>query len=89
MTETRPGPHAVSERRYRTASDYLQHKTSALEALTQASRALKDAHAGITSFNPSIELLEKTRAGIEVALREARGMANMDDAAPARRERAA
>jgi hypothetical protein len=86
MTETRTGPRTASERRYRAASHYLRHKTSALEALTQASRDLKDAHAGIASFNPSVELLEKARAGIEVALREARGMANLDDAAPAHRE---
>jgi hypothetical protein len=86
MTETRTGPRTASERRYRTARGYLQHKTSALGALTQASRDLKDAHAGIASFNPSIELLEKARAGIEVALREARGMANLDDAAPAHGE---
>lgn len=68
-------------RRYRTAVRYLQHKTSTLQALTRAEQNLKAAYAAVTDGDPSIGLLEDLRADVELALREARGMANMDDAA--------
>ena len=71
-------PHS---RAYRSAVHYLQHKLSAQQAISRAARCLKDAHEGITGCDPSVGLLEAVRADIEVALREARGMANMDDAA--------
>jgi hypothetical protein len=70
-------------RRYQSSVHYLQHKLSAQEALTRAGRGLKAAYAGIAVRDPSVRLLEEVRADIELALREARGMANLDDAAPA------
>lgn len=60
---------------------YLQYKASALDALTRAGRHLKEAREAISVCDPSVQLLEQVRADIEIALREARGMANMDDAA--------
>ena len=68
-------------RRYRSTVHYLQHKLSAQQAISRAARCLEDAYEGITGSNPSVSLLEAVRADIEVALREARGMANLDDAA--------
>ena len=68
-------------RRYQSTVHYLQHRLSTLEALTRAGRNLKAAYAAITVRDPSVQLLEEVRADIELALREARGMANLDDAA--------
>lgn len=68
-------------RAYRTTVHYLQHKLSAQQAITRAGRCLKDAYEGVSGCDPSVSLLEAVRADIEVALREARAMANMDDAA--------
>jgi hypothetical protein len=82
MAQTPPRP-------YQAAVRYLQCKVSALEALTRASRGLKEAYVAITVGGPSIGLLEKVHTDIELALREARGMANMDDAAVVRGEPAA
>lgn len=76
-------------RRYRHTVHYLQHKLSAQQALTKAGRVLKDAYEGIAGNDPSVALLEALRADIDLALREARGMANMDDSEITRSEPAA
>ena len=67
-------------RRYQTTVHYVQHKVSALQAITRASAGLQAAYLAVTVGRPSIRLLEKAHADIELALREARAMANMDDA---------
>ena len=76
-------------RRYQSTVHYIQHKVSALQAITRASAGLQAAYLAITVGRPAIGLLEKARADIELALREARGMANMDDAAAIRGKPAA
>lgn len=69
------------DRRYQATVHYLQHKLSALEAAGRAGSALDEAHAALTAGGPAIRLLEAAVADIQVALREARGMANLDDSA--------
>ena len=76
-------------RRYQTTVHYLQHKVSALQAITRASAGLQAAYLAITVGRPSIGLLENARSDIELALREARGMANLDDSTVGRSETAA
>jgi hypothetical protein len=76
-------------RRYQSTVHYLQHKVSALQAITRASAGLQAAYLAVTVGRPSIRLLEDARADIELALREARGMANLDDATVGRSETAA
>lgn len=68
-------------RRYQATVRHLQHKISALQALTRAGRNLKAAYTRIAACDPSVRLLEEVRADIELALREARDMADVDDAA--------
>ena len=67
--------------RYRDSVHYQQHKASVAQALAGVERDLQGAGAAVAAGNPPIRLLEAMRAGVELALREARGMANMDDAA--------
>lgn len=71
-------------RTYQQTVHYLQHRLSALEAITAATRILKRAYVRLAVPDPSssVRELEEVRACIEVALREARAMANLDDAAP-------
>jgi hypothetical protein len=71
-------PHT---RRHRDAVHYLQYRTSAEQAIARASAALKAAYAAVAACDPALQLLEGARADIEIALREARGMANLDGAA--------
>lgn len=78
----------MSNRDYRERVHYLQYKVSALQALTRANRILKRAYVSITVCDPDVRALEAFRAEIAaldaaavVALREARGMLNMDDSA--------
>jgi hypothetical protein len=80
---------ADPDRRHQTAERYLGHRAKAQAAITEAVRSLQAAHLGIASFNPSVLLLETARADVEMALEEARGMANMDDATVKRRKPAA
>ena len=68
-------------RRYQSTVHYLQHKVSALQAVTRATGGLQAAYLAVTVGRPSIRLLEKARTDIELALREARVLANLDDAA--------
>ena len=76
-------------RRYQTTVHYIQRKVSALQAVTRASAGLQAAYLAITVGRPSIGLLENARSDIELALREARGMANLDDSTVGRSETAA
>lgn len=81
----------MSDRAYREAGRYLRRRLAALEGCSLAARALKDAYRDLVTFDPraAIAGLEEAQALMEGALEDARALANMDDAAPLRRDPAA
>ena len=81
----------MGDRTYREAGRYLRRRLAALEACSLAARALKDAYRDLVTFDPraAIAGLEEAQALMEGALEDARALANMDDAAPLRRDPAA